>query len=327
MSDFLKRILVPTDGSEPSDAAITLALRLARTHGSELIFCNVVTPLDEAALLAFDSTPYYDPTPLVEALENRARAVANAAARRATNAAVGATTTILRGRPAAAIAEAAKERAVDAIVMGTRSTGGAARFFLGSTTEGVVRAADIPTFIVRPTTERAAMANPAAPFERILIALDDSEPADAARAFACDLAAAEHSRLVFLHVLDVRALVGDRLEYGYDPQIIVDEWHRNARDLVDAAADDAADRALLTDRVVAEGDAADEILKAAQTYRADLIVMGTHGRRGLRRLVFGSVAEAIARRSEIPVAVVRTATPAAVRAAKMDVRATAAPPS
>ena len=59
--------------------------------------------------------------------------------------------------------------------------------------------------------------------------------------------------------------------------------------------------------VIVEGNAPEAILKAAAEHNVDLIVVGTHGRRGLQRLVMGSVAENVIRNSVLPVAVVRAA--------------------
>jgi nucleotide-binding universal stress UspA family protein len=58
--------------------------------------------------------------------------------------------------------------------------------------------------------------------------------------------------------------------------------------------------------VVAEGDSADAIIESARTVGADLIVMATHARRGLRRLFIGSVAEDVIRKCGIPVLVVHS---------------------
>ena len=59
-------------------------------------------------------------------------------------------------------------------------------------------------------------------------------------------------------------------------------------------------------RVMSEGEAVGEILRVAEDHHADMIVMGTHGRRGLTRLVMGSVAELVVRRANCPVLTVRT---------------------
>jgi nucleotide-binding universal stress UspA family protein len=59
--------------------------------------------------------------------------------------------------------------------------------------------------------------------------------------------------------------------------------------------------------IVSSGNAADEILKAADDTKADLIAMSTHGRSGLRRLAFGSITDKVLHRSHIPVLMVRAA--------------------
>ncbi len=69
---------------------------------------------------------------------------------------------------------------------------------------------------------------------------------------------------------------------------------------------EASDSQIRVEHHVAEGDPADEILGLCEAMRCDLIVMGTHGRTGLRRLLTGSVAEAVLRRAACPVLVVRT---------------------
>jgi len=59
--------------------------------------------------------------------------------------------------------------------------------------------------------------------------------------------------------------------------------------------------------VVSSGNAADEIIKAAEENHVDLIAMSTHGRSGLRRLAFGSITDKVLRRSPVPVLMVRAA--------------------
>jgi nucleotide-binding universal stress UspA family protein len=64
-------------------------------------------------------------------------------------------------------------------------------------------------------------------------------------------------------------------------------------------------RAVVTRTMVATGNAADEILKAADEVKADLIAMSTHGRSGLRRLAFGSITDKVIRGANVPVLLVR----------------------
>ena len=180
---MLQLILVPTDGSEASGDAAALALRLARAHGGSVLFCQAVDLVD-----AVDAGPQ-----ALEALNEAADAVLEAAVADARAHAVAAGAERLMGFATAAIVEYAHTQKVDAIVMGAHSKRPLQRFFLGSTTEGVIRHARLPVFVTRgPLPPRPAEA-PA--FEHILVAVDDSEPSAAAAAFAGTFAAAENARL------------------------------------------------------------------------------------------------------------------------------------
>ncbi len=80
------------------------------------------------------------------------------------------------------------------------------------------------------------------------------------------------------------------------------DWHKTV-----AAAEKEGIRAKTLLRETLGGPAADSIVRDARRQRADLIVLGTHGRRGLRRMVLGSDAEAVVRTSPVPVLLVRSA--------------------
>jgi nucleotide-binding universal stress UspA family protein len=191
--------------------------------------------------------------------------------------------------------------------MGTHGRHGLERMFLGSTAEGVVRMTAVPTFVVRQPDAgtEPAVSETECTFDRILVAVDDSEPSDAAVAFALDLAAAHNSRLFCCTVVDTGELIDKATTYGYDPESLMASLHAGAAELIAAKTAGAAAAGVTVEPIVVEGDAAEAVLKSAADKRAGLIVVGTHGRRGLRRLFIGSVAENIIRRSGVPVAVVR----------------------
>jgi nucleotide-binding universal stress UspA family protein len=133
------------------------------------------------------------------------------------------------------------------------------------------------------------------PIRTILHPTDFSAPSEAALELACSLARSHAGRLVILHVAPYEVTVGGMMAVPLDP--------REFRDALNE----------LRDRVVGpspgfpvetcqrEGGAAEEILRAADDVGADLIVMGSHGRTGLGRLLMGSVAEAVMRRAGCPV--------------------------
>lgn len=137
----------------------------------------------------------------------------------------------------------------------------------------------------------------------ILHPTDFSENSQYALHLAAALARDYKAQLVVLHVQSIPVAV-----YGYGEGIIppvTDTKEELSRSLYDINIPGV----WVTHRM-AEGDAVTEILRTAQETHADLIVMGTHGRRGLRRLLMGSVAELVVRRATCPVLTVRTPVPA-----------------
>jgi nucleotide-binding universal stress UspA family protein len=143
-------VLVPYDGSEPSRAALALALTLLGP-ASRLI---VVTVVNEAPIIAESATSVavYDPTELFEALDEEGRVLLADAVSRCAAAKVTPVTEMAHDTPVPAILETAKKYTCDLIVMGTHGRTGVARFFLGSTTEGVLRQSDVPVLTIRTTS-------------------------------------------------------------------------------------------------------------------------------------------------------------------------------
>lgn len=140
---------------------------------------------------------------IVQEFDDVAKSALQEASSRATAAGVRCTTVLLEGRAAGATVAFAQEHAIDAIIMGTQGKRGLERAFLGSTAAGVLRLTDVPTFVVHAFDD--APIQPPEPlkvnaFRRILVALDDSDPADAAMNVAADLAAISNSRLLCCNV-------------------------------------------------------------------------------------------------------------------------------
>lgn len=146
-------------------------------------------------------------------------------------------------------------------------------------------------------------------YSRILVPIDDSAPAQRGLYEAVVLARALGSQLHFLHVVDLRALISSGAGYAPVPQLI-DDWKATGELLVAKAVERAreqgvaADSAVMCDPTLRVCDA---ILEEAKRSKAELIVMGTHGRRGLTRVALGSDAELVLRESAVPVLLVRAA--------------------
>ena len=146
---------------------------------------------------------------------------------------------------------------------------------------------------------------------------DFSESADAALGWANDLATAFGAHIVLLHVVDVESQwmpAGPAVVPMSVPAEVVRGIHEHAHTALDAIA---AKMPAVRRPLVRSGHTRDVILAAADEIKADIIVMGTHGRRGVQHLFIGSVAEYVVRHAPMPVmtvrAVARGGTPAAHR--------------
>jgi nucleotide-binding universal stress UspA family protein len=240
----------------------------------------------------------FDPTPLMEALDAQGASVLDDAAAECRAANVTATKELVHEMPVAGILAAIKEHAADLVIMGTHARKGVARTFLGSTTEGVLRSSRIPVLTVR-TVDRVAPQ----PFATALIAIDDSETADAAVALAAMLARTAGTRIVAAHAVDTETLYENSLAYGFDPTQVAGEMRADGTAIVQRSLQRAS-LAADTPVAIVEGHPAAALIKEADARHATVIVTGSHGRRGLRRFFLGSVAENIVRNSDIPVLVV-----------------------
>jgi nucleotide-binding universal stress UspA family protein len=144
-------------------------------------------------------------------------------------------------------------------------------------------------------------------YARILVPIDGSGTAQRGLDEAIALAKRLGSTLHLLNVVDARLLIAEVSVYA-PPNQLLDDWRAAGEKLVQAAVEQARAAGVAADSTVQCDPGlrvCDVILREAQSAGAKLIIMGTHGRRGLRRLTLGSDAELVLRESPVPVLLVR----------------------
>src|SRR5690606_2906760 len=201
--------------------------------------------------------------------------------------------------PVLGILAYAQDHAPDLIVMGTHGRSGVDRLLLGSVAEDVVRLADCPVLTIRPDTEPAPLG-----VRRVLAPVDFSAASWLAVAYAKHLAALTGAPLALVHVVETLPSYGlvDIPPSFPPPSVEVEAEAREA--LLDLAREAGGPPVEVVPHVVA-GHPTIGVLEAAAALAPDLLVLPTHGRSGLKRLVLGSVAEQVVRRGPCPVLVVR----------------------
>lgn len=144
-------------------------------------------------------------------------------------------------------------------------------------------------------------------YKRILVPTDGSDTATSGLREAIKLATDQRAQIRIISVVDEFVMVSPHV-YGVMLDNIIADLHTAGKAILADAQAMAKDAGITVDTQLVEafgGQAGEHILKAAQEWGADLIVCGTHGRRGLRRIVLGSDAEYLVRRTPVPIMLVR----------------------
>jgi nucleotide-binding universal stress UspA family protein len=149
---------------------------------------------------------------------------------------------------------------------------------------------------------------------KILLPLDGTEYSDAAANAIIEQCAPERSEILILHADEWPKGLPTSLAFAEGPAAtehilsLHETRRREVADFVARAAQRLRAAGFTTATAVFEGDPQHAILECAAEWRPDLIVLGSHGRRGLDRLVLGSVSDAISRRATCSVEIVRSPT-------------------
>ena len=140
-------------------------------------------------------------------------------------------------------------------------------------------------------------------FRKILIAIDDEPIAAHAADVGAELAQRVGAEMAFIHVIDAELV--NPADTGIQPAVLVASAKEDARKLIDHFRERLQQPSSSALEFVQIGSPLTEIVNAAKEWPADLIVIGSHGRGGVRRALLGSVAEGVMRHAPCPVLVVR----------------------
>jgi nucleotide-binding universal stress UspA family protein len=299
MAPLIHRILLATDGSAYAARAEEYALFLASVWK---------TGLDAVSVLEFPPgmNPEY---PINEVYLGQLRKEADRhlerLADRASQVGLSVKTQVVIGIPSQKITDIARDNGDDLVVVGTHGRTGLGHMLLGSTAERVIRGAPCPVLAVRACNAGSAQVpdHSSIAVRRILVPIDFSDCSLDAVEYALPVAQQLNAAVTILHVMEPVA-------YGLDFTLShpSEQEAKRARlgDRLRALVQAAAEWGLQADEALRGGLPADSILDYARSRAVDLIVMGTHGRRGISHLVSGSVTEAVLRRADCPVLTVRS---------------------
>jgi universal stress protein E len=304
-----RRVLCATDLSEAADWAIRAADREARWHGAELAVLHVMPVTFPGAAMSpegVEQTVVQQETLASKVIDELLDRIERLTGRDAGQVSV----MVEDGAPAETIVHQADSIGADLIVVGAIGATGLRERLFGNVSERVVRRAHVSVLVARPGGETG----------RILMATDFSSPAEPAAQLAADEAVRRCARITLVHSIE---LVAPEIAIG-EPAAIppitlgaypISEMREAAEKRLAATL---VHLGIAGEIAVTEGPPSDAIVKLAAQTGADLIVVGTSGRRGIDRLLLGSVAGKVVREAPCSVLVARPPAQARRKAAAGD---------
>jgi nucleotide-binding universal stress UspA family protein len=290
----LKSILVPTDFSDSSRAAVPHALEIARRFEADVTMLHVRT------LFADDPNrpefQFLDESRYITSLDRQMEDFCDDFMQKHPL-----KTEIIREVSAPeGILNFVEERKIDLVVMGTHGRSGLAHFFMGSAAEKVVRYAACPVLTVNDRQEEYRNSPR---YQKILAAYDFSVHSQQAARRAREIASRFDAEFIVLHVIDQEVHPAFLQQWQISVERDLDELERNLQDSVkEALGPDGArgvENVVLSGR--GEGRTSREICRYAREREVDLITLGTYGLSGVERLLLGSTTERVVRSAPCPV--------------------------
>jgi nucleotide-binding universal stress UspA family protein len=290
-----KVIMAPTEGSDSERAAMTVAVKLAQRFDAELRLVRVQTaPLVSENVVRPPVLEITEQTLKDERLARLRKLEALGTELRLLGK-VRLSTALEDGPVAPTLRDHAKKFNVDLIVMSSHSRGGLKRITLGSVTDYLIRQTNIPVLVVRPPVSFIG-ATPEETVSRMIVPLDGSALAEQILPEVSALALRLNSTVSLVHVLtpvtySQKEIMQPGLPWWDTDIAIADSYLARAASYLTEAGVTVGKDVVLSD------DVATAILDYAARTRADLIAIATRGKGGMRRFVFGTVADEVTRKS------------------------------
>lgn len=288
MIGFYRKILVPLDGSILAEQVLPHLQRLATPGETTLVLVTVMDPTHYVVAQGRYLPPNY-----FTHLRSSAEAYITKQGRQLEAAGFQVEAYVVEEDAAGGILQAAATAQVDLIAMTTHGRSGFVRWALGSVAERIVSETPLPVFLVRE-----AMALPGDKLRRLLVPLDGSALAEQALPKAGALAKATGAELLLLQVIQS---LDDRNQDLFlhkdsaEAQALLTTWQTNAIAYLQQKAQPFQAEGVVCVCKAVTGDVAPTIIATAESEDIDLLVMSTHGRSGLRRWIYGSVANKVLR--------------------------------
>ena len=290
----IKKILWAFDGSRESEEALNYAIYLGQKLGSEIVGVHVI-PMPEKLLY---ETEFHN---WAVKVEERINARLASIKEQINSQGLRFRSQVLRGEPSKEIFELAEREKANLLVMGKRGQGLIDRMLTGSTTLSVLRESNIPILTVKKRDEETPIE-----IKNILVPLDISEETDSALNYASDLAERVKADIMVVYVFSLYAYEYEVPYWVFDDliKISTEKLAKKVDEIKLRLGNKAAELKIKTE-VIQGLNTAISIADYASRANTDLIVMNTHGRKGFKKFILGSVTEKVVQEAHCPVLVLK----------------------
>jgi nucleotide-binding universal stress UspA family protein len=269
-----RTVLVALDGSKNAEKVLPVLEPVLRTARCRAVLVQVLPPAEPEPLAA-------------------AQAYLKSVAARLAKKKIEAESETARGDPAVVIVRAAERLEADLVAFTSHGEGGLAQWVFGSVAQKILRGCARPLLVVRALEEAKAKV------KRVVMPLDGSVGSEAILPHGALLARAYGATLQFLYVA---APAGVEAE---DSKLRGWAEREKRRMQTRFCEIERQETELSCEQVIEEGDPATKILERSEKQDGSVIVMGSHGRTGFNRWVYGSVSEKVLQAARVPVLVAR----------------------
>jgi len=203
---------------------------------------------------------------------------------------------LCEGEPPEVITDVAQAKKADLIMLGTYGRKGLNRLLMGSVTSQVILNSTVDTLVVKKPCEECTGS-----YKSVLVPFDGSEFSKKALTRACQISKLDSAEVTVMYVIPRYEEMVDFIK----TDSIRNSLQQEAARIISKAVDLANIQGITPRTVITEGQAAEKTVETAQRLKCDLIAMGSHGFRGINKVIMGSTAERVILNSACPVLVVR----------------------
>lgn len=296
---MFKHILVPLDGSGLAEAAIPPAVALSQKLGSEITLLHII---EKNAPQEVHGEKHLTN-------EEDAHIYLRKIARKSIDPGIDVSTHVHSeevSQVARSIVEHSEEFNPDLIIICAHGASGLHQFVVGSIPQQVISAGSVPVLLLQPEEDNEYQN---IKFERLLVALDGEKAHDYSLVVASELAKAIGAELHLVRVVPTlstlsaeEAATGTLLPTATNA--ILDIAEEEACEYMQEKLNDLEAKKIVATGEVERGDPAAEVVKSADNQKVDMIILGTHGKKGIDALWAGSVAPQIYSRTHLPILLV-----------------------